>query len=203
MVSASVPKSLIDPNPKLQSYYHSLESRIGYALLLGGTRHFGFYTHDTDSPFPITSALRRMEDKPVQSLNLESGAKVLNAGCGVGHVACHLVTKYGLRITGIDVVDRHIKAARRNVWEARLEKEVEVKKIDYHHLEELEAGSSDGVYTMEAFVHATDPAKVVARFYRILRPSGRIALFKYDHKLLGDKHKDLAKSIELINEHAK
>lgn len=34
---------LINHNPSLQSYYTSLESRIGYRLFLGGTRHFGYY----------------------------------------------------------------------------------------------------------------------------------------------------------------
>lgn len=34
---------LINDNPKLQSYYQSLESRVGYRLVLGGTRHFGYW----------------------------------------------------------------------------------------------------------------------------------------------------------------
>lgn len=34
---------LINDNPELQSYYHSLESRVGYWLVLGGTRHFGYW----------------------------------------------------------------------------------------------------------------------------------------------------------------
>lgn len=34
---------LINDNPELQSYYQSLESRIGYRLVLGGTRHFGYW----------------------------------------------------------------------------------------------------------------------------------------------------------------
>lgn len=35
---------LINDNPHLQSYYQSLESRIGYRLVLGGTRHFGYWS---------------------------------------------------------------------------------------------------------------------------------------------------------------
>ena len=34
---------LINDNPELQSYYQSLESRVGYRLVLGGTRHFGYW----------------------------------------------------------------------------------------------------------------------------------------------------------------
>lgn len=34
---------VINDNPELQSYYQSLESRVGYRLVLGGTRHFGYW----------------------------------------------------------------------------------------------------------------------------------------------------------------
>lgn len=81
------------PVPKYsspQSYYDTLESRIGYKLFLGGTRHFGYYDPGTIWPFPLTPALRRMEDYLYTSLDLPEGAKVLDAGCGVGHVARHL-----------------------------------------------------------------------------------------------------------------
>lgn len=36
-------RPLINENPELQSYYQSLESRVGYRLVLGGTRHFGYW----------------------------------------------------------------------------------------------------------------------------------------------------------------
>lgn len=36
-------RALINDNPELQSYYQSLESRVGYRLVLGGTRHFGYW----------------------------------------------------------------------------------------------------------------------------------------------------------------
>ena len=81
------------PVPKYsspQSYYDTLESRIGYRLLLGGTRHFGYYEPGTLWPFSLAPALRRMEDYLYASLDLPKGAMVLDAGCGVGHVALHL-----------------------------------------------------------------------------------------------------------------
>lgn len=34
---------VINDNPELQSYYQSLESRVGYRMVLGGTRHFGYW----------------------------------------------------------------------------------------------------------------------------------------------------------------
>lgn len=179
MLPDSDREPLINHNPSLQSYYESLESRIGYRLFLGGTRHFGYYPKDTYWPFPIDGALRAMEDHLYDSLGLPSGAEVLDAGCGVGHVAIQLARR-GLRIQAIDVVDRHIQKARRNVEAVGLEKVVKIYKMDYHHLAFADE-TLDGVYTMETLVHATEPERVLAEFFRVLRPGGAIALYEYDH----------------------
>lgn len=120
-----------------------------------------------------------MEDKLATALNLPSGSYVLDAGCGVGHVAIHMATHHGFKIQGIDVVERHLKKAERNIARAGLQQgQLEVRKMDYHHLENLPDNGFDGVYTMETFVHATEPEVVLENFYRVLRPGGRIALFE-------------------------
>ncbi|KAH8651381.1 S-adenosyl-L-methionine-dependent methyltransferase [Xylariales sp. PMI_506] len=201
MAAGSEPE--VNHNPQLQAYYQSLESRIGYRLLLGGTRHFGFYENDTYWPFPLTRSLRAMEDKLAETLNLPRGARVLDAGCGVGHVALHLAKKYGFNILAIDIVDHHLAKARRNFARAGLPAgQIEGRRMDYHHLESLDAQSFGGIYTMETFVHATDPAAVLAGFYRLLVPGGRLALFEYDHQFLEDSPEDLARSMREINRFA-
>jgi ubiquinone/menaquinone biosynthesis C-methylase UbiE len=185
MSEASTDESapIINENPALQSYYESLESRIGYRLLLGGTRHFPYYEHAWSFPFPISPRLRVMEDKMYQNMNLPKGSQVLDAGCGVGHVALFMARK-GWRITGIDIIDHHLAKARRNIERSGLPKgQVTVQKMDYHHLEKIPDESHDGTYTMETLVHATDPEAVLAGFYRILKPGGRVALFEYDHNM--------------------
>ncbi|CAJ2504975.1 Uu.00g123690.m01.CDS01 [Anthostomella pinea] len=166
---------LINSNPQLQSYYYSLESRIGYRLLLGGTRHFSYWDHDTYWPFPLTKGLRNMEDKLAEALALPAGSQVLDAGCGVGHVALHMAKAHGLRVEAIDIVDHHVYKASQNITRSGLpEGTVKVRKMDYHHLEDLPSQSMDGIYTMETFVHATDPKAVLDGFYRLLRPGGRL-----------------------------
>jgi sterol 24-C-methyltransferase len=194
---------LINDNPALQSYYQSLESRIGYRLVLGGTRHFGYYEKDTFWPFPIDSSLRKMEEKLLTALAVPTGSQVLDAGCGVGHVAIYMAQK-GLRITGIDIIDHHIVKARRNIARSGLPKgQVTVQKMDYHHLESIPAESHEGIYTMETFVHATDPEAVLAGFYRILKPGGRIALFEYDHDFESEGViGELADSMKQVNQYA-
>ena len=196
---------LIKHNPSLQKYYASLESRIGYWCFLGGTRHFGYYEPGTKWPFPINGALRRMEDHLFDSLHLQSGAEVLDAGCGVGHVAMHLARK-GLRVSGIDVVSNHVKWARAEIQASGLEKQVSVRLMDYHHLDGLPDASFNGVYTMETLVHATDPETALGEFFRVLRPGGSIALYEYDHDDLDtvpkDTPKELLEAMEQVNTRA-
>ncbi|KAI4863112.1 S-adenosyl-L-methionine-dependent methyltransferase [Hypoxylon rubiginosum] len=200
---ATTAPPLINANPQLQSYYYSLESRLGYRLLLGGTRHFGYWERDTYWPFPLSKGLRSMEDKLAEALALPPGSRVLDAGCGIGHVALRMAEAHGLRVDAVDVVDHHVAKARRNAERSGLPPDaVRMRKMDYHHLEPFAASSLDGVYTMETFVHATDPAAVLAGFYRVLRPGGRLAQFEYDHDALDSAPPDIADCMVKVNEYA-
>jgi sterol 24-C-methyltransferase len=89
--------------------------------------------------------------------------------------------------------------ARRNIARFGLP---EMRKIDYHHLGGLDEEFFDGVYTMETYVHATDPKVVLANFYRLLRPGGHLSLFEYDHELQDGKHEDLTQLMRLMKDWA-
>ncbi len=126
--------------------------------------------------------------------------------CGVGHVALYMA-RHGMDVSGIDVVDRHMEKARQNIRRSSRspgqgQGQVTVQKMDYHHLESVPDASYDGAYTMETFVHATDPEAVLAGFYRVLRPGGRVALFEYDHVLDVSSPSGLAESMAQINTYA-
>ncbi|KAK8128437.1 hypothetical protein PG984_009545 [Apiospora sp. TS-2023a] len=193
----------INSNPQLQSYYQSLESRVGYRLMLGGTRHFGFWDHDTYWPFPFSKGLRKMEDKMAQALALPAGSIVLDAGCGVGHVALRMAKTHGLHVKAIDVTEHHVVKAQRNIQRAGLPDDViSAQRMDYHHLESFAQESFDGIYTMETLVHATDPKLVLEGFYRLLKPGGRLVEFEYDHNTLEESPKDMAASMMKINEYS-
>lgn len=191
----------IRPNAALQKYYASFESRIGYRLFLGGTRHFGFYDSAKSSPFSISRALRRMETRLYDALGLAEGSQVLDAGCGVGHVAIYLA-QHGLRIRGIDLVESHLKKARINVKKSGLDEKIKLDLADYHDLQILKANSFDGVYTMETFVHATKPLVALKEFYKVLKPGGKLALFEYDHAASSELPSEAVTNLKIVNEHA-
>jgi hypothetical protein len=84
---------------RVVGYYRSPESRLAYRLLLGGTKHFGYYP-EGGGRLSMTAAMRRMEDKLGQTPALPPGARVLDAGCGEGDVAVRLGTRMASRSTG-------------------------------------------------------------------------------------------------------
>ena len=193
---------LIDSRPLLQKYYDSLESRIGYRLFLGDSRHFGYYASPTSSPWPVGPALRAMEGQLFEALRLPPGSRVLDAGCGTGHVAIYMANRGDYRIEGIEYMERHVIKAQRNVRRAGLQNYITVQHGDYHHLEAFASNSFDGIYTMETLVHSTDPLQVLREFRRILRPGGHLALHEYDHEDLSKTPTGLTDAMANVNKYA-
>lgn len=92
-----------------------------------------------------------------------------------------------------------MKKAQLNLKKAGLENRIQLRKLDYHRLDSFEESSFDGIYTMETFVHATDPQRALQEFFRVLRPGGRIALYEYDHKPRAESPADLQTSLDHVN----
>ena len=92
----------------VSDYYHTLESRVGYRLILGGTRHFGYYEAGTLWPFPISSALQYIEECLYQTLGLADNTVVLDAGTGNSNIAIYIVKK-DLKIKAINIFNIYIK----------------------------------------------------------------------------------------------
>lgn len=130
-----------------------------------------------------------MEDLVYTKLSLSPGSRVLDAGAGSGYVAMHMAEK-GLMVQAIDITPLHLQDARRNIQKRGLEGKVSVSWGDFHDLAEFSNGSFDGIYTMETFVHAEDPVKVLQNFFRLLRPGGVLvhneADFSHNSTLLQD-----------------
>lgn len=164
------------PQQKVIEYFNTWESRWGYTLLLRGTKHFGYYQQGEG--LSTVEALRAMEDKLAEKLDLSSDSLVLDAGCGEGATAVYLAEEYGFRVKGVDFIDSSISKAGKMVLNFDLGDRVDFQVMDYTGL-----GFADeifgGVYTMESLVHASDYRQALREFYRVLKPQGKLVLFEY------------------------
>ena len=121
-----------------------------------------------------------MEEKLYTRLDLSEGSRVLDAGAGSGIVASYMAER-GLRVDGIDLTPLHVEEAQSTIKDRHLEEKVSVKLGDYHDLSSFEDDALDGVYTMETFVHADDPVKVLQNFYRVLKSGGVLVMHEGDY----------------------
>lgn len=172
-----MPEAAIDQiRRRVLRYYDRTESRLGYRFLLGGTKHFGWY-EPGQSKWRFAAAMRRMERELAERLALPAGARVLDAGCGVGDVARTLAGQ-GLDLVGIDILDFNLAQARHRSARAGLAARTRFLRADYHHLP-VATGAFDGAYTMETLVHSAAPEAVIGELFRVLRPGGRLVMFEY------------------------
>lgn len=159
-------------------YYRAFESRLGYAALLGRTRHFGWY-EPGHCPWGFAAAMRRMELVVAQKLALPPASSVLDAGCGVGDTARTVARASGVYVTGIDGIEADVAIARqRSTRAGEAGRHTRFLLANYHALPFAD-GSLDGVYTMESFVHSPAPRQGLAEFFRVLRPGGRLVMSEY------------------------
>ena len=166
-----------DKLKKVIKYFNTKESKWGYAMLLKGTKHFGYYPKGKEK-ISMLKAQRLMEDKLAEILNLPANSLVLDAGSGEGNVAVNLAKKYNLRIYGVDLLDFAVKKAISNAEKLNLQNKVKFKLEDYTKLD-FPSKTFDGIYTMETLVHVPDYKKALKEFYRVLKPNGKLVLFEY------------------------
>jgi SAM-dependent methyltransferase len=97
---------------------------------------------------------------------------VLDVGCGTGAVALAIARRAGTRVTGIDLVPRHVERARACAAEAGLQDRTTFLEGDATALPFPDA-SFDHVYAIESAYHAADKPRFYAECARVLRPGGR------------------------------
>lgn len=166
--------SAVENRKAVLNYYQAAEA--GYWGDLKGRCHYGYTSEDDQVPFNMEAAQIEMERKLGRVLNLPSGSKVLDAGCGYCPVARTLTSEFCFEVTGVDLIQRRLRMGleiNRSTNNA-----VGLVRGDYQYLPFADE-SFDGVYTMETLVHAHDFTSVLGEFWRVLKPGGRVALLEY------------------------
>lgn len=71
----------------------------------------------------------------LKKLNLREGERLLDIGCGWGHLIITAAKKYGVKALGITLSEEQFKRVQERIKEENLEDKVEVKLMDYRELE--------------------------------------------------------------------
>lgn len=184
----------MDKLAEVRAYYERTETRIGFNLVMGGSKHFGFYPDGTAN-IDEHKAQVNMQELLARRLQVGQDDLVLDAGCGQGIVATYLAKKFGCCVSGITIVPFEVQSARRLARKLGLSSsKTSFTFMDYSHMN-FPDNCFDALYTMEALVHSPDVRQTLTEFYRVLKPGGRFALFEYtldeDEKFSNEECADL------------
>ena len=97
------------------------------------------------------------------------GLRILDVGCG-GGLLCEPMTRLGAQVTGVDALEKNIKAAQIHAEQSGLE--IEYK---YSSVEDLADGGQepyDVVLNMEVLEHVTNPAEFIKTCAGLVRGGG-------------------------------
>ncbi len=105
---------------------------------------------------------------------LPRGARVLDVGCGPGHLATRLARDHGLEVTGLDLDPAMVERARA-ASEQRADETRQVPEFVVGDAADLpfEDRSFDAIVTTLSMHHWSDVPAGVAEIARVLRPGGR------------------------------
>ncbi len=111
----------------------------------------------------------------VSELGLRPDSVAVDVGCKDGSHAFRLATHHGLRVLGLDPVQRHLDLARQA---RRSQPDVIARKVSFERGTAtgipLGDGQVDVVWSLDVLGHVPDVAAAFAEFNRVLRPGGHV-----------------------------
>lgn len=117
---------------------------------------------------------RQLAEPFLDALALPAGARVLDAGCGTGALSGAILARDpAAKVTGVDLGQPYIEAARTALPQARFE------LGDIASLP-LPTGSQDAALALLVFGFVPDPLKAAREMARVTQPGGTVAAAMWD-----------------------
>ncbi|KAL8543375.1 hypothetical protein ACS0TY_004059 [Phlomoides rotata] len=123
-------------------------------------------------------ATRLHEEMAVDLLNVKAGAKILDAGCGVGGPMRAIAAHSGANVVGITINEYQVKRARMHNKKAGLDKLCEVVCGNFLQMP-FDDNSFDGAYSIEATCHAPNLEEVYSEIYRVIKPGSYYVSYEW------------------------
>ncbi|WP_248294797.1 cyclopropane-fatty-acyl-phospholipid synthase family protein [Actinoplanes sp. TBRC 11911] len=145
-----------------------------YRIVLGQSMVYSCAYWSSDEPgYGLADAQRDKIDLICRKLDLKPGQRLLDVGCGWGSLAIHAAREYGVQVLGITLSTEQAEYAHKQVAEAGLSDQVEIRVQDYRDLDD---GPFDAISSVGMAEHVgVAPYKEYASIlYGQLKPGGRL-----------------------------
>ena len=113
----------------------------------------------------------------IARLQLDAGALVLDAGCGLGGSAFVMASRFDLRVEGIDLSRNMVDLAQRKLAANGLAARVALHRGDCLQLDRQDRYHA--VYSRDVFLHIADKTRLFFVLHRALRPGGQLLFTDY------------------------
>ena len=142
-----------------------------YSLWLDKNRVYscGYFAKDGDS---LDVAQDRKLDHICRKLNLKTGEKFLDIGCGWGGLIIWAAKNYGVYATGITLSDEQLAFSRKRIEQLGLQDKIEVRLMDYRDLPS--DSQYDKIASVGMFEHVgrLNLPHYFSKIYSLLKPGG-------------------------------
>ncbi|XP_027089165.1 24-methylenesterol C-methyltransferase 2-like [Coffea arabica] len=123
-------------------------------------------------------ATRIHEEMAVDLLGVKKGARILDAGCGVGGPMRAIAAHSSANVVGITINEYQVNRARMHNEKAGLDSLCEVVCGNFLQMP-FPDSSFDGVYSIEATCHAPNLEEVYSEIYRVLKPGSLYVSYEW------------------------
>ncbi len=146
--------------------------------------HYGYWDHSTRN---FQEALLRLNDIMADMVQMETGFKVLDAGCGVGGSLFYLAEEYGINGFGITLSEKQLEFAEKLKSKSNFADSIGFKLEDYCSTS-FPDNTFDVVWCIESITSTAEKEKFAREAYRLLKKHGKLIIADYykisDHELL-------------------
>jgi ubiquinone/menaquinone biosynthesis C-methylase UbiE len=108
--------------------------------------------------------------------NLQSNSRVLDVGSGIGGPSRYLASKFGCRVTGLDLVEEYCHVADSLAKRVKLDRLLTYRQGDATQMP-FEDATFDVVWTQHASMNIADKKRLYSEMYRVLKPGGKLAIY--------------------------
>jgi SAM-dependent methyltransferase len=122
-----------------------------------------------------------------ERLPIHPGQNIVDIGCGLGGPARYMAKRFRCHVSGIDITEPFVEAARKLTALLRMESEVHIAWGDGQRLPYPDS-SFDGAYTQHATMNVADRPAFFSEAYRVLKPGAFFALTEHGLGPKGELH---------------
>jgi len=168
---------MADPRDVAAHYAQdSLLAAIERAVAALGKRPGDLHIDDLAAVDEFHIGGREATDALFAQLAPDSGSHLLDVGCGLGGASRYVATRFGARVTGVDLMAGFIEAGQAMSAWLGLADRVTLQQGSALALPFAES-RFDAAYMMHVGMNIADKAALCAEIARVLRPGGRFAIY--------------------------